>query len=55
MKKDGSDVISEVLSIENDEGMREESAPHPLESLHVELCPAAEPGELLRVETAELK
>lgn len=53
MRKDGSNTAAEVCSIENDEGMSMQSAPHPQEGLHVELYPPAAPGELLRAEAAE--
>lgn len=53
MRKDGSNTVAEVRSIENDDGVSVRSAPHPQEGLHVELHPPAAPGELLRAEAAE--
>ena len=48
MKPDGRNLPAEVLSIENEDGLPVESAPHPLERLSVKLSAEAEPGELLR-------
>ncbi len=53
MKKDFRNVSSMVLGIRNGEGEDMESAPHPLEELHVLMDPAPEPGDLIRMETKE--
>ena len=53
MKKDFRNVSSMVLGIRNGEGEEMESAPHPLEELHVLMDPAPDPGDLIRMETKE--
>ena len=53
MKKDFRNVSSLVRGIRNGEGEDMESAPHPLEKLHVLMDPAPEPGDLIRMETKE--
>ncbi len=53
MKKDGTNVTSEVREILGRDGLPAQSAPHPQEPLKVTLEPAPEPGDILRAETAE--
>lgn len=48
MKPDGRNVTARVLSIENDEGERMESAPHPKQSLWIALDAQAEQYDILR-------
>lgn len=50
MKPDGSNVKAEVLGMRTDEGESVESAPHPQQSLHVQLTQKPSPFDLLRVE-----
>lgn len=49
MKPDGRNVFVKVLSIKNNEGMEQESAPHPKQELYVTLSEPAEKYDLLRV------
>jgi len=49
MKPDGRNVFVKVLSIKNNEGMEQESAPHPKQELYVTLSAPAEKYDLLRV------
>ena len=48
MKPDGRDVPAKVLSIVNEEGQEQESAPHPKQKLSVSLTETVETGDLLR-------
>ncbi|MCR5418568.1 MAG: U32 family peptidase [Lachnospiraceae bacterium] len=48
MKPDGRDVTAEVLSIINEEGVSQESAPHPQQKLKVTLSEAADTYDILR-------
>lgn len=48
MKPDGSNVEAKVLSIVNEEGQQQESAPHPRQKLRVTLSAMAEQYDLLR-------
>ena len=50
MKPDGKNEIVKVFSISNDEGIFQESAPHPKQKLAVNLgrC-SAEPGDIIRM------
>lgn len=52
MKPDGTDLTAKVLSIRNDDGEEQDSAPHPLQNLHVKLDQRVEEGDILRVEAA---
>ena len=51
MKPDGRNLSAAVTDIENGDGVRMPSAPHPKELLKVSLSPAPEAGEVLRVLT----
>ena len=48
MKPDGRNLLTTVKSITNDEGARQESAPHPKQVLYVELTEEAEVYDILR-------
>ena len=48
MKPDGRNLLTTVKSITNDEGARQESAPHPKHVLYVELTEEAEVYDILR-------
>ncbi|MCI2048962.1 MAG: U32 family peptidase [Lachnospiraceae bacterium] len=48
MKPDGRDVKAEVLSLQTEDGLYTESAPHPQEKLWVTLSEKPSPGDLLR-------
>jgi putative protease len=48
MKPDGRDVLSEVQDIMNEDGIRQESAPHPKQALSVRMSPLPEPGDIIR-------
>ena len=48
MKPDGSNVQTTVLSIVNEEGREQESAPHPQQKLAVDLGTEIEKYDLLR-------
>ena len=52
MKPDGSNVKVEVLGMKTDDGENVESAPHPQQSLHVQLTEKPSPFDLLRVENS---
>ena len=52
MKPDGTDLTAKVLSIRSDDGEEQDSAPHPLQNLHVKLDQKVEEGDILRVEAA---
>ena len=52
MKPDGRDVKTRVLSMMNGEGDAVESAPHPLETIYVQLSQEAQPGDILRTVVA---
>ncbi len=49
MKPDGRDVKTKVLGMVNGEGVAVTSAPHPKETIYLELSERAEVGDLLRV------
>lgn len=49
MKPDGSDVIAQVLHIYTEEGIEQESAPHPKQKLRIALTQKAEAGDILRM------
>lgn len=49
MKPDGKDITAEVLEIRDSEGQSLESAPHPLQELHLALSTMPEPWDILRV------
>ncbi len=51
MKPDGRDVKTRVLSMKNGDGEAVTSAPHPKETIYLELSEQAEVGDLLRVLT----
>ena len=55
MKPDGRDVKTRVLSMMNGEGDAVESAPHPLETIYVQLSQEAQPGDILRTAAASRK
>lgn len=48
MKPDGRNVACQVLQIQDDQGEKMESAPHPKQELWLTLSEAAEMGDLLR-------
>ncbi len=48
MKPDGRNLLTTVKSITNDEGAKQESAPHPKQVLYVELTEEAEVYDILR-------
>ena len=48
MKPDGRNVACQVLQIQDDQGEKMESAPHPKQELWLTLSEAAETGDLLR-------
>ena len=48
MKPDGRNLLTTVKSITNDEGARQESAPHPKQVLYAELTEEAEVYDILR-------
>ena len=52
MKPDGRNVKVEVLGMKTDEGESVESAPHPQQSLHVQLTEKPSRFDLLRVENS---
>ncbi len=52
MKPDGSNVKVKVLGMKTDDGENVESAPHPQQSLHVQLTEKPSPFDLLRVENS---
>ena len=54
MKKNGDNIFVKVLSIKDEEGNEQESAPHPKQKLIVEIDGAsADIGDILRVESKE--
>ena len=48
MKPDGRNVACQVLQIQDDQGEKMESAPHPKQELWLTLSETAETGDLLR-------
>ncbi|MDE7322322.1 MAG: U32 family peptidase [Lachnospiraceae bacterium] len=53
MKPDGSNIITKVLSMYNEDGEKVESCPHSRQVLYVELAYKPEPYDIMRVETAK--
>lgn len=49
MKVNGENVMTEVLSIQAEDGSEQESAPHPQQRLFVRLSESPEQGDILRV------
>ena len=48
MKPDGRNVMTEVRGIYTEEGVSQESAPHPKQILYVDLGEKADPFDILR-------
>lgn len=55
MKPNGENVFVKVLSIKDNQGNEQESAPHPKQELYVTLSAPAEKYDLLRVRNSEPK
>ncbi len=54
MKPNGRDIFTKVVSIKNEDGANQDSAPHSKQLLYVELCPnECEVNDILRVKYEE--